>query len=140
MPRPAFIRSPAPNFNHPTTGTASTSYALATGLGTPKANLLISALVQLNTPTATHTTTTVSAAKGTVTVVGHANDMVAPTAPTTTGTTTTTTTTCNFDHRADSEHDVELGRRLCHGLHRAGCRRHRSCCTWGRAARRWSPR
>ena len=38
------------DFNHPTTGSASTTYALATGLGTPKANLVVSALVQLNTP------------------------------------------------------------------------------------------
>ena len=56
------------SFNHPSTpGSSSTTYALSTGLGTPKANALVSALVQLNTPastqptpvTATHVTTTV---------------------------------------------------------------------------------
>ena len=50
--------------------------------------------MQQNTPTATHTTTTVSTVNSTVTVVGRANDVVAaPTAPTTTSTTTTTTAT-----------------------------------------------
>jgi hypothetical protein len=82
------------NFNHPTaTGTSSTGYALTTGLGTPKANLLISALVQQNTTATTQTHSTVSTTGSTVTVVGHANDVVAaPTAPPTTTTTTATTT------------------------------------------------
>ena len=38
-------------FNHPSTaGSASTTYALGTGLGSPKASQVVSALVQLNTP------------------------------------------------------------------------------------------
>jgi hypothetical protein len=68
-------------FDHPSTGTASSSaFALATGLGSPKANLVVSALVQLNTPATSQTTTVVSPAKGTATTTPtHRNDITATT-------------------------------------------------------------
>ena len=78
-------------FNHPsTTGSASTTYALSTGLGTPKAGALVSSLVQLNTPvsakpspvTTTHVTTTVPT---------HRNDIVTTSGSSSTDSTATTT-------------------------------------------------
>jgi hypothetical protein len=68
-------------FNHPSTaGSSSTSYALSTGLGSPKANLVVSALVQLNTPVSSHTTAVVTPAKGAATTVTtQRSDIVATT-------------------------------------------------------------
>ena len=52
------------NFNHPTSGSSGSSstatFSLATGLGSPKANLLVPALVQLNIPTSTPATISVA--------------------------------------------------------------------------------
>jgi hypothetical protein len=71
-------------FNHPSTGSASTTFALGTGLGSPKAGQVVSALVQLNTPGASVTTTTVAAAKSTGKPVDHVNVVIAsPSDPTT---------------------------------------------------------
>ncbi len=73
------------DFNHPATGSTTTNFALGTGLGSPKANLVVSSLVQLNTPTATNTTA-VTAAKSANPVLNHMVVIVAsPTDPTTTG-------------------------------------------------------
>jgi hypothetical protein len=74
-------------FNHPSTGgsASTTTYALATGLGSPKASQIVSALVQLNTPGARVTTPpTVAAAKSTGKPVDHVNVViVSPSDPTT---------------------------------------------------------
>jgi hypothetical protein len=73
-------------FNHPSTGSsASTTFALGTGLGSPKASQVVSALVQLNTPhTSVSTTTTVAAAKSTGKPVDHVNVVItSPSDPTT---------------------------------------------------------
>jgi hypothetical protein len=74
-------------FNHPSTGSASTSYALATGLGSPKAGQIVSALVQLNTPGATlPATTVVAAANKSSGAVDHVNVVItSPSDPTTLG-------------------------------------------------------
>ncbi len=80
-------------FNHPaTTGSASTTYALTTGLGTPKANQVVSALVQLNTPASTQPTP-VTATHVTATVPTHRNDVAATSGSSTTDSTTTTSST-----------------------------------------------
>ena len=73
-------------FNHPSTaGSASTTYALGTGLGSPKASQVVSALVQLNTPgTSVPATTVVTAAKSTGKPVDHVNVVItSPSDPTT---------------------------------------------------------
>ncbi len=78
-------------FNHPTTGSTSSSFALSTGLGSPKASQVVSALVQLNTPAASQSTS-VASAKGNNTIVTHVNDIVV-TSPTSTSDSTSSTTT-----------------------------------------------
>jgi hypothetical protein len=82
-------------FNHPSTaGSSSTAYALTTGLGSPKANLVVSALVQLNTPGIAHPGP-VTTATLTTTVATHKNDVVttSPSSPTTSNTTNTLSST-----------------------------------------------
>jgi subtilase family serine protease len=74
------------DFNHPATGSTTTNFALGTGLGSPKANLVVSSLVQLNTPTTSTTTAAVTTAKGASSVVNHmAGALAIPTDPTATG-------------------------------------------------------
>jgi hypothetical protein len=72
-------------FNHPTTtGSTATSFAVATGLGSPKVSQIVSALVQLNTPRASVATTTVTTTKSTSNAVNHVNVVVSsPSDPTT---------------------------------------------------------
>ncbi len=79
-------------FNHPTTGSASTTYALSTGLGSPKASEVVSALVALNTPS-TGQTTTSGTAKGASTVVTHVNDVLTTSSPTSSSGSAFSTTT-----------------------------------------------
>jgi len=80
------------NFNHPTSGSSGSSstatYSLVTGLGSPKANLLIPALVQLNTPTATPATQSPAATPTVSKPSVHGASLLPPsqTNPTTTGT------------------------------------------------------
>ncbi len=75
------------SFNHPTTGTgsAATTYATATGLGSPKASQVISALVQSHSPSTTQTTVVTPAKSGSASV-NHGNIVVvsSPSDPTTT--------------------------------------------------------
>jgi subtilase family serine protease len=72
-------------FNHPSAAGTATTYALSTGLGTPKANLVVSALVQLNTPATTQATSSTPAKGTTVLAVAHGSDITATSSsPTTT--------------------------------------------------------
>jgi len=85
------------SFNHPSSGssTATAAYSLSTGLGSPKANLLIPALVQLNTPASAPATTSAIAGTKTVTnpAVGRNSTLTpAPTDPSSTGTTSSSST------------------------------------------------
>ncbi len=87
------------DFNHPTSGSSGSSssvtYGLVTGLGSPKANLLVPALVKLNTPTSTPATkSTAVAPKSTTPVAGRAS-LLAPsqTNATATGTGSTSSST-----------------------------------------------
>jgi hypothetical protein len=81
-------------FNHPSAaGTATTTYALSTGLGTPKANLVVSALVQLNTPSTTQATSSTPAKGTTVLSVAHGSDIsTTSSSPTTSNTISTSST------------------------------------------------
>ena len=84
------------SFNHPSSGStgssaATATYSLSTGLGSPKANVLVPALVQLNTPASTPTTTSAStstnAANHPVVVGRNSTLSSSPTDPTSTGST-----------------------------------------------------
>ena len=72
-------------FNHPSSGSSATSFALGTGLGSPKTGQIVSALVQLNSHAASPTTpSTVVAVKSTSKSVNHVNVVVtSPSDPTT---------------------------------------------------------
>jgi hypothetical protein len=84
------------SFNQPTTGSASTTYALGTGLGSPKASQVVSALVQLSSGHGTTQTTVAAPAKNGISLVTHGNVVVvtAPTDPTT-GTTSSSTSSAS---------------------------------------------
>jgi len=80
----SLYQSSSSNFNQ----LSAKTYGLVTGLGSPKANLLVPALVQLNTPASPGgTSSAVVAAKSSAPVVGR-NDLLPPTVtnPTTAGT------------------------------------------------------
>ncbi len=84
------------SFNHASSNSnGASAYSLSTGLGSPKANLVVSALVQLNAPASTPATTPATAGPSTVThpVVGR-NSVLSPSPsdPSTTGTTSSSST------------------------------------------------
>jgi hypothetical protein len=84
----SLYKLPSSNFNQPTGGSSSAAtYSLVTGLGSPKANLLIPALVKLNSPAATPATQSPAATPTGSKVSAHGASLLSPsqTNPTTTG-------------------------------------------------------
>jgi hypothetical protein len=87
-----------PSSNSSGSSSATAAYSLTTGLGSPKANLLVPALVQLNTPaSATATTSPIATTKTTTSpVVGRMSILSpSPTDPTSTGSTSGSSTISN---------------------------------------------
>jgi hypothetical protein len=108
----SLYRASSSDFNHPasgSTGSSSTAaYSLVTGLGSPKANLVVPALVQINTPTSAPATKSTPAPAKSSSQAATRLDLVPPSQTSPTSTATSSTSSTSSSSNASSVSSISI--------------------------------